>query len=172
MTRKRKAIIGVVVVAIPVAVMINGALTSRYQRRLLPHLDMLTTVHFLAWYAQDHDGILPVSIDSLRSQGLVGPHPKGSAQFLKYTAGTAIHDVDRIRWVAEADLRDYQVVQDRLVNRRTSEPARLVWLDGVDSSEYNVLFFNAFLLESWKGDDPDLGTDSSGGGDEDIDQRE
>lgn len=129
----------------------------------MAHSDMLTTVHFLVWYAEDHGGILPVSIDSLRSQGLVGPHPKGSAQFLKYTAGTAIHDVDRIRWVAGADLRDYQVVQDRLVNRRTSEPARLVWLDGVDSSEYNVLFFNAYLLESWKGDDPDLDADPSSG---------
>jgi len=136
-----------VLVAVGAAVLVNGYLTQRYAAQVEAFNDLSTLGQFLAEYATSHDDRLPASWQALVSEGYVASHPKAPAQLVP--PGNAIFHPERLRWVPNARLTDYVLSDWGVLDKETSQAARIIWLADVDPSLSHERFCNELLLKVW-----------------------
>lgn len=144
--------IGVVAVVLTVGavlVLLNGYLTHRYAHCVVATEDLRASAYCLGPYAAEHGDVLPQSWEQLVAEGHVQPDPKAAARFRGYIENS-IERPDRLRWIPGAKLSAYVVDGERVVDRATSQPARLIWLDGVTPADCGEFRMNVYLLDSWK----------------------
>ncbi|MBN1492149.1 MAG: hypothetical protein JXA69_19715 [Phycisphaerae bacterium] len=130
-------------------ILLNGYLTQRHARRVIARMDLMALAYFAGPYAAEHDDSLPQSWEQLVAEGYVQPDPKAAARFKSY-ARNPIEHPSRLRWIPGAKLSAYVVNGGRVLDRATSQPARLIWLDGVSPAECDEVGHNVSLLKTWR----------------------
>lgn len=130
-------------------ILLNGYLTQRYARRVIARMDLLALAMFAGAYAAEHDDSLPQSWEQLVAEGYVQPDPKATARFKGYVENPIEHP-SRLRWIPGAKLSAYVVDGGGVLDRATSQPARLIWLEGVSPADSDEVHRNVYLLETWR----------------------
>lgn len=149
MTRRMLWVL-IIVACLLAGLFLNGYLTQRYGREHKALVDFVCLAQFLGTYAADHGDTLPESWASLVADGFVSDDGELGAQYLRYYEGNRVYNPDWLRWIPQANLTEYIVTDDAVINKATSQPARIIWLEGQDPSSYNELRYTRMMFDIWR----------------------